>query len=51
MVTYKLNISGQFAQKFVDSFATGEWANVETNQQYLAWLEEGNTPEPADQPE
>lgn len=48
MITYRLNEYG-FAQKYVDGVPTGEWANVETNQQYLAWLAEGNTPEPADE--
>ena len=49
MIIYKLNDSGTFAQKFVDGIATGEWANVETNQAYLAWLAEGNTPLPAEE--
>ena len=48
MITYKLNGYG-LAQKFVDGMATGEWANVETNQAYLAWLAEGNVPTPADE--
>lgn len=47
MTTYKLNPLGSFAQKIVDGVETGEWANTETNQAYLKWLEEGNTPEPA----
>jgi hypothetical protein len=48
MITYKLTKDGEWAQKFVDSIATGEWANTQTNQEYLKWLEEGNTPEPAE---
>ena len=47
MITYRLNGYG-FALKYVDDAPTGEWANVETNQQYLAWLAEGNEPETAD---
>ena len=49
MVTYKLNTLGSFAQKFEDGVPTGEWANTETNQQYLKWLAEGNEPLPADE--
>jgi hypothetical protein len=48
MITYKLNTLGTFAQQFIDGVATGEWANIETNQTYLAWIAEGNTPEPAE---
>ena len=48
MITYKLNGYG-FAQKFVDGVATGEWANIESNQEYLRWLEAGNTPIPAEE--
>ena len=48
MITYKLNGYG-LAQKFVDGFATGKWANIESNQAYLAWVAEGNTPEEASQ--
>ena len=48
MEQYKLNQLGTFAEKIVDGVFTGEWANTETNQSYLAWLSEGNTPLPAD---
>jgi len=48
MATYKLNELKTYAQKIIDGVATGEWANIETNQAYLKWLEEGNTPEAAD---
>jgi len=47
MKTYRLNTDGAFAQEFVDLIATGNWVNTETNSSYLAWLEAGNTPEPA----
>jgi len=48
MITYKLSKDFQFAQQFLDGIVTGVWVNVETNQEYLKWLEEGNTPLPAD---
>jgi len=49
MITYRLNEWGTFALKLVDGVDTGEWANIETNQAYLKWLAEGNTPLPADE--
>jgi hypothetical protein len=49
MITYKISPDPQFVQQFLDGVATGVWANVETNQQYLKWLEAGNTPEPAEE--
>ena len=49
MITYKLSREGLWAVKLVDGVNTGECANVETNQAYLKWLAEGNTPLPADE--
>jgi hypothetical protein len=49
MIIYKLNPLGLFAEKIVDGISTGEWANIETNKEYLEWLNEGNTPEPAEE--
>ena len=49
MITYKLSREGVWALKFIDNVNTGELANVETNEAYLAWLAEGNTPLPADE--
>lgn len=42
---YKLNQDGTFANKV----GTGEWHNVESSQEYLAWIAEGNTPLSADE--
>jgi hypothetical protein len=44
MNTYKLNQAGTYANKV----GTGEWHNVETSEEYLAWVAEGNTPLPAE---
>ena len=49
MKTYKLSSDSEFAQEFFDSVPTGNWVNTSTNQAYLAWLAEGNTPLPADE--
>lgn len=49
MITYKLNPLGTFAEKIVDGIPTGEWANIETSEAYLKWLDEGNTPEPVEE--
>jgi hypothetical protein len=38
---YKLNEQGDYA----NIIGTGEWHNTTSNEQYLAWLAEGNTPE------
>ena len=44
---FKLNQEATYANKM----GTGEWHNVESSTEYLKWLSEGNTPEPADQPD
>jgi hypothetical protein len=44
MNTYKLNPDRTYANKI----GTNEWHNVETSPEYLAWLELGNTPLPAE---
>jgi hypothetical protein len=48
MITYKLNLDKTFAERLEDNVRTGVWCNVETNQEYLEWLKEGNKPKPAD---
>jgi hypothetical protein len=50
MTSYKLSKFCNAAQKIVDGRETGEWANIDSNQEYLKWLEEGNQPLPADEP-
>jgi len=51
MVNFKLNYPAPYAEKLVDGINTGEFHHIEKSEEYLAWLEEGNTPEPADEPE
>lgn len=46
MLSYTLNQNGSAAQKVIDGVETGEWVNVQTNADYLAWLAAGNTPSP-----
>lgn len=41
-MTYK------FTQGWPQRISDGAFVNPETNAEYLAWLAEGNTPEPAD---
>lgn len=41
---FKLNSNNTMANKL----GTGEWHNVESSAEYLAWLAEGNMPEPAE---
>ena len=50
MITYKFsdNRSTIWVQKLVDGIETGEFLNTHDDQAYLIWLEEGNTPTPAD---
>jgi hypothetical protein len=46
MITYRLNENSSFALKLVDGVDTGEWANTQTNQEYLEWLAQGGVPLP-----
>ena len=50
MITYKLNQDATYAVRIVEGVSTGEWHNTETSPEYLAWLDAGNTPLPADEP-
>ena len=47
MTNYQLSVDGSYARKV----GTGEWHNVQTSTEFLAWLAKGNTPEPAPEPE
>lgn len=49
MTLFKHYSQTNYLQKIVDGVETGEWHHPETSQEYLKWLEEGNTPEPADE--
>jgi hypothetical protein len=51
MITFKLNSIGDCANKIVDGVPTGEWHHIEYSEEYLAWVAEGNEPEPPDEPE
>jgi hypothetical protein len=46
MIEFSLNLGGQYAHKTIDGVETGENHNVETSSEYLAWVAEGNTPNP-----
>jgi erythromycin esterase-like protein len=49
MKTYILTSDGLFARLVIDGVKTQVWHNTESNQEYLKWLSEGNTPLPPDQ--
>jgi hypothetical protein len=46
MIVYRLNADGLYAEKYIDDISTGEWSDTTTNQEYLDWVNEGNTPLP-----
>jgi len=46
MISYTLNKRGNAAEKYIDGNSTGEWLNIATNQAFLAWIAEGNAPNP-----
>jgi len=51
MENYKLSQNGQSVQRVSDkAFIPFDTANTDY-QEYLKWLEEGNTPEPAEEPQ
>ena len=51
MIIYQLNEDGSYAQKIVNDIKTGTWYRTDIDEEYLAWLAEGNEPLPADEPE
>ena len=51
MTQFQLNKEGDHARKLTGDESTAEWHNVLTSAEYLRWLEEGNEPLPADEPE
>lgn len=46
MIKYQFNKDGSWAQKIVEGSDLNEWVNTATNPEYLAWLADGNTPNP-----
>ena len=46
MIGYILNYNGASANKTIDNLPTDEWVNTENNEAYLAWMADGNTPNP-----
>ncbi len=51
MISYKLNEDGYYAHKIIDNLETGSWYRTDIDEDYLAWLAEGNEPLPADEPQ
>lgn len=49
MKTYILTNDGLFARLVIDGEKTQIWNNTQSNEEYLKWLAEGNTPLPADE--
>lgn len=55
MKTYRLaknqltGVLSDYAFELVDGNITGVCVHTQTNAEYLKWLEDGNTPEPADE--
>lgn len=48
MKRFKLSLDKKYAQKIENGVETGIWCNVETNQEYLDWIKEGNIPDEPD---
>jgi hypothetical protein len=45
MISFMLNPDNTYAVKIIDNNLTGEWHNIETSEEYLAWVAEGNEAE------
>ena len=45
MIEYNLYV-GDYANKIVDGVATNLWVNIYTDAEFLAWIAEGNAPNP-----